>query len=147
MLTTSLLERIGKRTVLVDACVSPRIARALRKAGLSSVRHMNEINPMMPDAHIEYLVLEPTDVLITHDRMFARFLGPQKAILLQQDDVRKMISKHEDPFWSEGLRLSKAKSGMTLSSLFLLLFFFYLLKHSILKAFNGNQQHATTIIF
>src|SRR5919202_1790167 len=100
--TTSLLEIIGKRTVLVDACVSPRLATALRKAGLSSVRHMNEINPKMPDAHIEYLVLEPTDVLITHDRMFARFLGPRKAILLRQNEVRKMISsRHEDQFWGD----------------------------------------------
>jgi hypothetical protein len=41
-----------------------------------SVRHMNEINPRMPDARIEIFVLEPTDVLITHDRMFAMFLGP-----------------------------------------------------------------------
>jgi hypothetical protein len=52
---------------------------------------MNEINPRMPDAHIEIFVLEPTDVLITHDRMFARFLGPRKAILLEHRKLRRAI--------------------------------------------------------
>ncbi|WP_148680884.1 DUF5615 family PIN-like protein [Candidatus Nitrososphaera gargensis] len=87
-----MIERIGNRTVLLDACVSPRLVKALRKAGLS-VRHMNEIKPSMPDAHIEYLIMLPSDVLITHDTFFARFLGPKRAILLHRNEMDKIRQK------------------------------------------------------
>ncbi|HEX7032126.1 MAG TPA: DUF5615 family PIN-like protein [Nitrososphaera sp.] len=117
---TSLIERIGSRTVLVDACVSVRLAKALRKAGLS-VRHMNEINPRMPDAHIEYLIMLPTDVLITHDTFFARFLGPKRAILLHRNDI-DAIRKEEWYVQATG-RSVGAKSGIVSSVLIFLVFF------------------------
>jgi predicted nuclease of predicted toxin-antitoxin system len=86
----NLLDRIGtNRTVLVDACVSIRLAKALRKAGLT-VRHMNEINPRMPDTHIEALIMEPADVLITHDFFFARYLGPKKAIHIRSCEMNEI---------------------------------------------------------
>ncbi|MEP0825923.1 MAG: hypothetical protein HRF40_10590 [Nitrososphaera sp.] len=117
---TSLIERIGNRTVLVDACVSVRLAKALRKVGLS-VRHMNEINPRMPDAHIEYLIMLPSDVLITHDTFFARFLGPKRAILLRRNDI-DAIRKEEWYVQATG-GLVDARSGIV-PSLLIFLFFF-----------------------
>jgi predicted nuclease of predicted toxin-antitoxin system len=116
---TSLLERIGNRSVLVDACVSPRLAKALRAKGLS-VRHMNEINKRMPDTHIELFVLEPTDVLITHDRMFARFLGPRKAILLRQRKLRKIDWKEFVSELDDEVGTASLKYGLLILPLILL---------------------------
>jgi hypothetical protein len=127
---TSLLERIGNRTVLVDACVSPRLAKALRKAGLS-VRHMNEINPRMPDAHIEILVLEPNDVLITHDRMFARFLGPRKAILLGQHATMK--NRKEDLYEEVARGCSLAEGSFRVAVPVFLFFSYCLFKMQVVK--------------
>ena len=60
-----LTERIGNRTVLIDSNLPIQLADSLRKAGLS-VRHVNEINPKMPDTYIQ-IIMYPTDVLLTRD--------------------------------------------------------------------------------
>ena len=58
--------------------MSIHLARYLRQKGLS-VRHVAEINPALPDAHIEFLML-PSDVLLTRDRDFYKQLGKDRAI-------------------------------------------------------------------
>ncbi|HXG06592.1 MAG TPA: DUF5615 family PIN-like protein [Nitrososphaera sp.] len=141
---TSLIERIGNRTVLVDACVSVRLAKALRKAGLT-VRHMNEINPRMPDAHIEYLIMEATDVLITHDTFFARFLGPKRAILLHRNDI-EAIRKEEWYVQATG-RSVGAEQGIISSLLIFLIFFTYSFRicRRFLPAFIGRWSKSDAV--
>lgn len=119
----SLIERIGNRTVLVDACVPVHLARALRRAGLS-VRHMNEINPRMPDTHIEYLIMLPSDVLITHDRLFARFLGPKRAILLRRNDIE--VIRNEEWYLQAADVMAGARRSVVPPLLIFLFLFLYL---------------------
>lgn len=76
----SLIERIGSRTVLVDANLPIELAESLRERGLS-VRHVNEIDPNMSDTHIQIIMYE-TDVLLTRDRNFRFKLSKSRAILL-----------------------------------------------------------------
>lgn len=76
---SSLIERIGNRTVLIDSNLPVQLADSLRKKGLS-VRHVNEINPRLSDTHIQIIML-PTDVLLTRDgNLYWKLKG--KAIFL-----------------------------------------------------------------
>ncbi len=76
----SLLERIGNRTVLIDANLPIQLADSLRQKGLS-VRHVSEINPKMSDTNIQN-IMYPTDVLLTRDGNLYWQLGRGRAIFL-----------------------------------------------------------------
>jgi hypothetical protein len=88
---------------------------------------MNEINRRMPDAHIEALILEPTDILITHDTFFARFLGPRKSILLRQGEMDEV--KKEVWYVEVASGCPDAKGSAALSILFFLFFFYSKNRH------------------
>lgn len=77
----TLLEKIGNRTILVDANLPIALAEALRDKGLS-VRHVCEMNRRMPDSNIQ-IIMSETDVLITRDREFRFKLSKSQAILLK----------------------------------------------------------------
>jgi predicted nuclease of predicted toxin-antitoxin system len=77
----TLLERIGNRTVLIDANLPNQLAEVLRKKGLS-VRHVNEIDRSMRDTHIQ-IIMYDSDVLLTKDREFRFKLSKSRAILIK----------------------------------------------------------------
>jgi uncharacterized protein with PIN domain len=77
---SALKEKIGNRTVLIDANLPIELAESLRRGGLS-VRHVSEMNGTMSDTHIQ-IIMWPSDVLLTRDRNLRFKVGKTKSILL-----------------------------------------------------------------
>jgi hypothetical protein len=91
MIDADIVIRIGKRRVIVDACVSREVAGSLRNNGLI-VRHVVDINSKLKDLEIAALMY-PDEVLITKDCGFYRLLGKEKAILLSPTSDRMTRGK------------------------------------------------------